>query len=136
MNTNKPTSADIIGAYIKLRDAVKQAEQAHKEKIKPLQIRMEQLKAVLDAQMAAEGVNSIASDNGTAFYHTTTKARCEDWAAFESWMDASGRHDMLERRISASAVKTFLEENNTDPNNPVVIPGVRLTAHDEVRFRA
>ena len=63
-----------------------------------------------------DGVDSFKTANGTAFLTTTDFARVEDWDATLEFIKGNDAYDLLEKRVSKTAVRGYIEANKSVPS--------------------
>lgn len=112
----------IIKAYVTLRDrkaAIKRAAEAEEALV---QAKMDKLEAWLLKNMDALGTSQLKSPDGygTAYIRTQVKASCTDWGIFHEFIVQNNRPDFMEKRVSATAVKEYVEEHKALP------PGINI----------
>lgn len=126
---NVPNVGDVIRTYMKLRDQKAAIEAEIKERVADLKGKMEKLEAYLKTQMDAQGLTSFKSDYGTAFLTTTDYANVADWDAVLNFIRDNEAFDMLEKRVSKTAVRGYIESNKAVP------PGITYGTKLEVNIR-
>jgi len=125
----KPTVSDIIRVYVTLRNQKNTIEAEMKEQLVDLKTKMGKLEAALKVQMEQQGLTSLKSDYGTAFMVTVDYATVGDWDAVLKFVRDNEAYDMLERRVSKTAVRGYIEANKAVP------PGVTYGTRLEVNIR-
>lgn len=118
---------NVIRTYMKLRDQKTAIEAESKERVANLKSKLEKLEAYLKLQMDTQGLTSFKSDYGTAFLSTTDYANVADWDAVLTFIRANNAYDMLEKRVSKFAVRSYIEFNKAVP--PGVTYGTKLEVH-------
>lgn len=121
---SQPTVDQVIGLIIKLRNEKDAKEAAVKEEVKAIKEKMAKLEAYLREQADALGVTSFRTKHGTAFITTVDFATVADWDAVLKFVRDNEAYDMLERRVSKTAVRSYLELNKEVPAG--VTYGTRL----------
>lgn len=110
-----------IAQYVKLRDKISDLNEAHKEKMAPLNNALEQLHDIMLAQLNALGTDSSTTKGVGTVYKTVKKsATVADGAAFQRHVIGSEAWDLVDMRANAPAVEKFIEENGDTP------PGVNF----------
>jgi hypothetical protein len=107
--------------YIKLRDEKKKRDTAHKESLRRLIEAMEKIEGGLLEFLNANGVNSVASDFGTAFKMTEVSATVADKEAFMAFVKETDQFEALDIKCNKTFAKDYVEENQEPP------PGVKYT---------
>jgi hypothetical protein len=126
-------SAGIIGqlveGYIKLRDRKAEIKAKHEAELAPINAMMDKIETHLLAQMQEQGVTSYKTGLGTAYTSTTTKANVADWDGLLGFVRENGLWQMLERRVSKTAVDEYVAAHQDLP------PGVNYTTAISVNVR-
>jgi hypothetical protein len=118
------TVDSVIKTYMKLRIKKEEIEAEAKDKVDAVKGNMLKLEAWLKAKADADGVTSFKTDHGTAFLTTTDYANVADWKAVLDFIRREEAFDMLEKRISKTAVRAYLDATNEVP--PGVTYGTKL----------
>jgi hypothetical protein len=129
MTQTVPNMGDVIRAYMKLRNQKDAIEAATKEQLTAVKGKMEKLEAYIKSELDAQGLNTFKSDYGTAFLTTTDFANVADWDAALTFVLENEAYDMLEKRISKTAVRGYIDTHKTVP------PGVNYGTKVEVNIR-
>jgi hypothetical protein len=119
----------VIKKYMKLREEKAVVEAEIKERIDAIKANMEKLEAWLKAKLDADGLTSFKTDYGTAFLTTTDFASVEDWDAVLRFIREEEAFDMLEKRVSKTAVRGYIEANKEVP------PGVKYGTKLDINVR-
>lgn len=114
----------VIGKYIKIREKKSRIEKEAEEAVALLKKDMSTLESWIKTQADAMGVTSFKTDSGTAFLTTTDFASVADWDAVLEFIKTNDAYDMLEKRVSKTAVRGYLAVNKAVP--PGVSYGTRL----------
>lgn len=115
---------DVISAYMKLRGQKDAIEKDAKEKVSHIKVKMEKLEAWIKEQADSQGVTSFKTPSGTAFLTTTDFATVADWDAMISFVIENEAYDLLEKRVSKTAVRGYIDQTKAVP--PGVTYGTRL----------
>jgi hypothetical protein len=102
---------EIVLAYRKIRDAINEKEEAHKEAITGLKAQQDLLAAVLLDLCNEQNLDSIRTPAGTVTRTVSTRYWTNDW---ESTYEFIKEHDamyLLEQRIHNGNMRQFLEDN-------------------------
>jgi len=121
------TVDDVVATYLKLRDKRDVMEAAVKEQTKVITEKLVKLEGWIKEQADAQGVTSFKTKHGTAFLTTTDFANVADWDAVLGFVRTHEAYDMLERRVSKSAVRGYIEEHKLVPDG--VTYGTRLNVN-------
>ena len=119
----------VIKKYMKLRSQKEAVEAEIKERVDKIKADMAKLEAFLQAKMDADGLTSFKSEHGTAFLTTTDFANVEDWDAVLRFIREEEAYDMLEKRVSKTAVRGYIEANKEVP------PGIKYGTKLGVNIR-
>lgn len=114
----------VIAAHMKLRDKKAQIEAATKEQVREIKKQMDKLEAWIKEKADQDGVTSFKTKHGTAFLTTTDFASIENWDAALDFIINNEAFDMLEKRVSKTAVRGYIKENKEVP--PGINYGTRL----------
>lgn len=120
----------VIAAYMKLRNDKAAIEAETKDRLKDIKAKMEKFEAWIKTQADAQGVTSFKTKHGTAFLTTVDYANVADWDSVLDFIRTNEAYDMLEKRISKTAVREYIKESKAVP------PGVNYGTKLEVNFRA
>jgi len=123
------TVDSVIKKYMKLREEKTAVEAEIKERVDKIKADMAKLEAFLKAKMDADGLTSFKSEHGTAFLTTTDFANVEDWDAVLKFIREEEAYDMLEKRVSKTAVRGYIDANKEVP------PGIRYGTKLDVNIR-
>ena len=97
----------LVRIYMKMRAAVQDLD-AQIEAIKEQQ---QSVKNEIKDRMRDTGVKSLRTDHGTVSLMEKTRFYTNDWDSFKKFMVEQDALDLLEKRISQTNMKLFLEEN-------------------------
>lgn len=111
-----PTVDDVVATYVKLRDKKEALEAAAKEKTKEIAAQLDKMEAWLIEQAQAQGVTSFKTAHGTAFLATTDFASVGNWDEVLKFIREHETYEMLERRVSKKAVRSYIDEYKAVPN--------------------
>jgi len=123
------TVDSVIKTYMKLRTQKEVIEAEAKDKVATVKEKMLKLEAWLKAKLDADGLTSFKTDHGTAFLTTTDFANVDDWDAVLRFIREEEAFDMLEKRISKTAVRGYIETNKEVP------PGVKYGTKLDINIR-
>jgi len=124
-----PNVGDVIRTYMVLRNQKSALEADTKAKVDTIKQKMEKLEAWIKERADEQGVTSFKSEWGTAFLTTTDYANVSDWDAMLQFVRDNEAYDMLEKRVSKTAVRGYIETNKSVP------PGVNYGTKLEVNIR-
>jgi hypothetical protein len=106
----------VIEAYLKLRSQKEVIESEAQEKVKGIKEQMAKLEAWIKNRADEEGVDSFKTARGTAFLSTTDFAQVADWDAVLEFIKDNEAYDLLEKRVSKTAVRGYIEEDKVVPS--------------------
>tara|TARA_Y100000022_G_scaffold199898_1_gene213564 strand:- start:1044 stop:1451 length:408 start_codon:yes stop_codon:yes gene_type:complete len=110
------TTDKVIATYLKLRGQKEAIEAEAKEKVADIKANLLKLEAWLKEKMDADGETSKKTPFGTAFITTTDFAQVGDWDAVLGFIKNNEAWDMLEKRVSKTAVRGYIEANKAVPD--------------------
>ena len=105
----------VISTYINFRNQKEAIESESKAKVKEIKEQMAKLEAWLKEKADQDGVDSFKTANGTAFLTTTDFAQVADWDAVLSFIKDNEAFDLLEKRVSKTAVRGYIEADKSVP---------------------
>lgn len=118
-----PTSIDsLVEQYVKLRDRIKESDDAYKKKIAPAREYLERLNNALLAALQNVGGDSVKTAHGTAYKTTKRSATIADGAVFREFIIENSAWELADWRANAPAIEAYLTEQQQLP------PGVNLTS--------
>ncbi len=130
MSETLPTTVDKrVEQYIKVRDAIKAANDAHEASIKPLVELQNMLTGWMQNFMETAGADNIKTSSGTCYSSTRYSASLADPEAFMNFIKTTSNYDLLDRKANVTAVRDYVEEHGALP------PGVNLSAIKTVGVR-
>lgn len=118
-----------VKQYIATRDAIKAANEAHEERIKPLVDLQNRLTGWLQNFLEQAGAESIKTSEGTCYTTTRYTASLADPEAFMKYVIGNNAFDLLDRKANVTAVKDYVAEKGTLP------PGVNMSSISTVGVR-
>ena len=123
------TVGDVIDTYLKLRNRKDAIESEAKARVKEIKDKLEKLEAWLKIKADEEGVTSFKTTNGTAFLTVVDYANVADWDATLEFIRVNQAYDLLEKRVSKTAVRSYIENDKTVP------PGINYGTKVEINVR-
>lgn len=118
------TVEQVVGTYMKLRRKKEAVENQVKEELADIKAKMTKLEAWLMQKADEDGVTSFKTAAGTAFVTTTDFANVADWDAVLTFIREQEAFDMLEKRVSKTAVRAYMDETGEVP--PGITYGSKL----------
>jgi len=110
------TVDQVVAGYITLRQRKQAVEREAEEKVNDIKAKMSKMEAWLLEQANVQGVTSFKTNHGTAFVTTTDFANVADWDAVLTYIKDNEAFDLLERRVSKSAVRGYIEARGAVPS--------------------
>lgn len=120
---------ELVRTYIQVREKKSQLKAAYEEKAGELTALQDKIEALLLIKFGELGVESIKTDEGTAYTSVQTRASVADWDTFWSFVKEHEAYDMVERRVSKAAVEQYKSANDDLP------PGLNWSETRVVNFR-
>ena len=123
------TTAQMIEKYLALRDKEAAIKKAHKDQLAPFGVAMARLEAYIHDDLNKAGGDSLKTAAGTAYKTTQTSATVKDWPATFEFIRRNEAWDLLEHRVSKTAVLAVIEETQAP------VPGVKITQETSLNIR-
>ena len=120
-HTFPATFEGMVDLYVKLRDRIKEADEAHKTKTAPAKDYLESLNGHILAALNTAGGDSIKTQYGTAYRTEKKSASIADPILFRDFVIANQAWDIADWKANAPAVEGFNKQHGTLP------PGVNYT---------
>lgn len=121
--------SEMTQKYLALRRRKEQLQEMHKKALHPFNDMLSTLANLILAELQQAGVTSMSSPDGTVYQSTETSVTVKDWAATLSYIQANQAWDLLEARVSKTAVMAVMDETS-EP-----IPGVNVSQETVLRVR-
>lgn len=118
---SKLTPAEQVGAYIRLRDFKKSAEDEFKKSMTKVNTAMDKLEAELLDNLNTTGANSLSCDSGVVYKNTHLSATVENRDVFLTHVRKNELWEALDLKASKTFVKEYMEEHG------VSLPGLKVT---------
>jgi len=103
----------LASAYIKMRDKRKELLAQYEEQDKKIEAQMILVEEELLKLCKDIGADSIKTQAGTVFRSVRTRYETTDWENMYNFIQEHNIPQVLERRISTTNMKQFLDENPT-----------------------
>lgn len=100
----------LVKVYIKIRDAKAEQAKEFKEKEKSLNEQLDKIEAALLEHCKSTGQEGGKTKSGTFFRSVDERYWTSDWEAMNSFILEHGEVGLLERRLSKTNLKQFMEE--------------------------
>jgi hypothetical protein len=124
------TPHDMIEKYIQLRNKVAKIKEEHTEQLKPYADVMMQIEGELLRHLGENQLDSIKSEDGTAYKQVVTSVTVDNWALALTYIKDNELWDLLEARVAKNATLTVMEETKKP------VPGVKISQAQVLRVRA
>jgi hypothetical protein len=121
--------AELTQKYLALRRRKEQLVEVHKRALSPFNDMLATLANLILAELDSAGVTSMSSPDGTVYKSTETSVTVKDWPATLSYILAQQAWDLLEARVSKTAVMAVMDETS-EP-----VPGVSMSQEQVLRVR-
>jgi hypothetical protein len=113
-NMSEQVQADkLANVYIKMRDKRKELLAQYEEQDKKIEAQMILVEEELLKLCRDIGADSIKTQAGTVFRSVRTRYETTDWESMYNFILEHDVPQVLERRISTTNMKQFLDENPT-----------------------
>jgi hypothetical protein len=110
-------------AYLGLRTQLEQKEAAHKAEVAAIKSQMVDLETWITMKAGEDGLDTIKNDEiGTVYWSTHASATVASRDAFMTFVKENDAFELLENRVSKTAVKAYMEANDG-----LVPPGVNFS---------
>ena len=119
----------LVEQMVKVRDKLKEADDAHKEKTKVARDYKEKLEGALLAKLNEVGGESVKTAHGTVYRTTRRSATIADGGTFREFVVSNEAFDLVDWRANANAVDDFIKNEGTPP------PGINFTTAFTVGVR-
>jgi len=101
------TAAQLTSVYIKMREAIKVKE----DEIKDIKAQQEVITENLLALCEEQGLDSVKSNTGTVTRRVQANYWTSDWEQMHKFIKEHDALHLLEKRVSNSSMKEFLEDH-------------------------
>jgi hypothetical protein len=118
-----------VSNYVKLRDKIKELDDAHKVLMTPYRETLEQLNSMLLDHLNTVGIDNAKTAAGTVYKTEKKSATLTDKELFWNYILLSQNFDLLDYKANVVGVAAFIENNKQLP------PGVNWTTRLEVGVR-
>lgn len=120
---------ELVDQYVRLRDKVKEADEAHKKKTAQAKAYLELLNNKLLERLNDLGGESVKTESGTVYRTSKRSATIADGGAFREYVIEAGQFDLVDWKANANAVDDYIKQHEVPP------PGVNFTVHYTVGVR-
>jgi predicted secreted Zn-dependent protease len=105
---------ELVLTYRRIRDAINEKEEAHKEEIAALKTQQDVVSEALLALCNDQNLDSIRTAAGTVTRSTITRFWTSDWESMYQFIRDRDAPFLLEQRIHNGNMRQFLEDNPED----------------------
>lgn len=105
----------IVERYVQLRDKKAQMKAAYEASVSDITAAMDRLENAILETLNEQGVESVRTEFGTAMKIRSTSATVADWDSLLGFVREQERWDMLEKRVSKTAVEQYRAANDDLP---------------------
>lgn len=120
----------VVEHYITLRDHKSKLDAEHKARVAEIDAQMTNAENFLLNHLNESGLDRVGVGAGTVFVQVKTMPSFEDKEATFRFIRETGNVELLQSRLSSTAVKEFM-----DANNQALPPGVKILTERTVTIR-
>lgn len=120
----------VVEHYIALRDHKSKLDAEHKARVAEIDAQMTNAENFLLNHLNESGLDRVGVSAGTVFAQVKTMPSFENKEATMEYIKQSGNVELLQSRLSSTAVKEFM-----DANNQQLPPGVKIMTERTVTIR-
>ena len=110
MSETKPSTEEMVAAYIALRDERSNLKSKYEEEDNKLVEDMAKIEQAMLALCNTIGADSIKTQYGTMIRRVNERFYCTDWENFKDYVAENDALDLLERRIHQGNFRQHMEE--------------------------
>jgi hypothetical protein len=125
----EPALDTMVENYVRVRDRLKEADEAHKRKTAEARQWMEDQNLAILGRLQAIGVDNVKTKHGTAYRTVKKSATVADGSVFRKFVIDNSSWDLIDVRANAPAVSAWIKAHETPP------PGVNYTETEVVGVR-
>lgn len=115
--------------YVKIRDAIDEIKQKHKDELAPYEEAKKKFEAYFLQTLDDLGVSSVKGPHGTVYKRLEASATIADGSAFREYVVQNEFFELADIRANKVAVREFVENKGVAP------PGVSYSASYAVGCR-
>ena len=101
----------MVSVYLKLRDAIEEKEEQHKQELQELKDQFDTVANELLSHCNSQNIDSIKTPVGTISRRISTRYWTSDWDSMYQFIKEHDAPFLLEQRIHGSNMREFLNEN-------------------------
>ena len=118
-----------VEAYVRLRDELDGHRKTFKDQEKAYKEKLDQLADFIGRELT-DGVESIKTSHGTAFWATKDFVSVQDAEAFFNFILETGDTQLLNKSANKTAAKEYMDEHNG-----IAPPGLEYSTSREIQIR-
>jgi hypothetical protein len=130
MQNDELNLEELVRVYIKIRSAIEDMEERHKEELQGLKEQQQHVSDALLKFCNDQNLDSVKTSAGTISRRVNSKYWTTDWESLYRAVAKHGAYHLLERRLNNNNVKQFIEEFPED-----FPPGLQATRSYVVSVR-
>lgn len=121
---------DLVQKFIQLRTKKSQLKAAYDAEVAKYDNLQDKIEALLLLRFSEMGIDSVKTDQGTAYSSTRTSASLADWDSFKMFCEAQeDPYQYLDRRANKTAIEQYRAANDDLP------PGINWSETRVINFR-
>lgn len=120
----------LVRAYVNIRDARAKAKKAWETHDADLKAKQGKIGTVLLGFLNDHGIDSSSTEFGTFYKQEELTPSGADWGAFYAWVREHDAFDALQKRIKATFIRQYMDENKG-----AIPPGVSVFREYEIHVR-
>jgi hypothetical protein len=119
-----------IKQYTAMRAEIEAINQRAKTETAEVKKKMQMLEQWITERAEQDGLENIKTSNGTAYWSTHYTCTVAEPDSFFQFVKENEAWDLIEKRASKTAVKSFIDEQNETP------PGINFSSYKAFNVRA
>jgi phage-related tail fiber protein len=112
-----------VEKYLAFRNEIDEIEREAKVKVAAIKQKMSMLETWVTLKAEQEGLKTVPTQNGTAYWSTHHSCSVAEPSIFFDYVRDNQAWDLIEKRASKLAVKSFIDESGNPP------PGVNFSSY-------
>ncbi len=120
----------VVAHYLTLRDTKTKMDAEHKARVAEIDAQMKNAESYFLHYLNTTGQSGSKFDAASLVVKTKTQTNLKDKAAFSEFIKATGQIELMQMRVSSTAVSEYMEQNNNQ-----LPPGVEVTQVRAVEIR-
>lgn len=119
----------LVASYRNVRERKDEIAKRHEQELAPVNEALRAIEARLLAMFTEAGLSNVKTAHGTAYTSTRRSYTVEDPSALRDFIEGNNLPELLETRVSKSAVDQYLEAGNALP------PGIKVSQQVTINVR-